>query len=170
MFDDIVTLARHICGTPMAAVSLVSHDRQWFKARAGLEIQETPREIAFCAHAILGAEILEIPDAGADDRFASNPLVTDEPGIRFYAGAPLLTKEGLALGTVCVLDREPRRLSDDQKGALAALSRQAVAQLDARRASMRAENGQPRPTGFSGGAAVRVGARSLVAMRRRAPD
>jgi isoamylase len=170
VFDDIVTLARHICDTPMAAVSLVAQDRQWFKARAGLEIQETPREIAFCAHAILDGEIFEIPDAGADDRFSSNPLVTDEPGIRFYAGAPLLTKDGFALGTVCVLDREPRQLSDDQKGALAALSRQAVAQFEARRASMRAENGQPRPTGFSSGETVRVGARSLVAMRRRAPE
>jgi GAF domain-containing protein len=167
VFDDIVTLARQICDAPMAAVSLVDHDRQWFKARAGFEIQETPREIAFCSHAILGAEILEVPDAGADERFASNPLVTDDPGIRFYAGAPLLTEDGLAVGTVCVLDREPRQLSDDQKGALAALSRQAVAQLDARRASRRAEGGPLRPAGFSSGATVRVGSRSLVAMRRR---
>ena len=139
-------------------------------ARSGLEIQETPREIAFCSHAILGGEVLEIPDAGLDERFAANPLVTDEPGIRFYAGAPLLTEDGLALGTVCVLDRQPRQLSEDHKAALAALSRQAVAQPDARRASRRAEDGNSQPAGFASGANVRVGARSLVAMRRRSPD
>jgi hypothetical protein len=136
-FDDIVTLARHICGTPIAAISFVDSERQWFKSRIGLEVEGTPRERAFCTYAILGAEIFEVPDAAADDRFSANPLVTQSPKIRFYAGAPVATRDGLVLGTVCVIDRKPRTLTGAQREALAALSRQVAAQLDLRRFSAR---------------------------------
>ena len=131
-FDDLALLASHICGTPVALVSLVDGSRQWFKARVNFEKTETPREVAFCAHAILGRDLLVVPDASADGRFAANPLVTDE-GIRFYAGAPLVTSDGHAVGTLCVMDRRPRTLSADQADALRALSRQVVAQLELRR-------------------------------------
>lgn len=132
-YDDITRLASTICGTPIALVSLVDQERQWFKSRIGLEVSETPREISFCAHAIHRPELFLIPDATADARFAENPLVTAEPNIRFYAGAPLITAEGLELGTLCVLDVKPRQLSSDQQYALEALSRQVMAQLELRR-------------------------------------
>ncbi len=138
-FDDLASLASRICRAPMAMISLVDRDRQWFKARVGLEITETPREIAFCAHAILGTEVMIVPDAQADARFAANPLVTGDPGIRFYAGAPLLTDGGHALGSLCVLDRVPRALTDEQAEALATLSREVVARLDLRRANAELE-------------------------------
>jgi PAS domain S-box-containing protein len=133
-FDDLVGLASRICGTPMAMISLVDRDRQWFKARKGLETAETPREIAFCAHAILGEGVMVVRDAVDDPRFASNPLVTGDPGIRFYAGAPLRTSDGHALGTLCVLDREARTLTEEQTRALEVLSREVVARLDLVRA------------------------------------
>ena len=132
-FDDLATLARYICGTPIAAISLVDTDRQWFKASIGIDQPETPRDLAFCAHAVMGTDLFEIPDATADTRFASNPLVTTDPGIRFYAGSPLVTHDGLSLGTVCVIDRQPKTLTDEQREALRALSRQVVAQLELRR-------------------------------------
>ncbi|HJL50815.1 MAG TPA: PAS domain S-box protein [Polyangiaceae bacterium LLY-WYZ-15_(1-7)] len=125
-FDDLARLAQLICETPMALVSLVDRERQWFKARCGLEPTETPREHAFCAHAILGDDILEVEDARQDPRFADNPLVTGPPHIRFYAGAPLRLPSGEALGTLCVLDERPRRLTGDQRMALARLARQVV--------------------------------------------
>lgn len=134
-FDDIAALASQICGTPIALVSLVDDQRQWFKARVGMEEQETSRDIAFCAHAILGTETLVVPDATRDPRFADSPLVTENPRIRFYAGAPLTTSEGHAIGSMCVMDREPRQLTERQLDCLRILSRQVVANLELRRVS-----------------------------------
>ena len=132
-FDDLTRLAALICGTPVALVSFVDAKRQWFKSKLGIEASETPREISFCAHAILEQAVMVIPDALADERFRSNPLVTGEPKIRFYAGAPLLTQDGHALGTICVADRTPSDLTQPQREALAALARLVVAELELRR-------------------------------------
>lgn len=131
-FDDLTTLAAEICGTPLALVTLVDARRQWFKAAIGTELTETPREVAFCAHAIEGDDLFVVPDALKDARFAQNPLVTGALAVRFYAGAPLRTRRGHALGTLCVLDREPRELRPGQLAALRALGRQAEAQLELR--------------------------------------
>ena len=131
-FDDLALLASQICGTPMALISLVDRDRQWFKARVGVEVPETSRDIAFCAHAIRQLDLFIVPDTLQDARFRDNPLVRAEPRIRFYAGAPLVTADGHALGTICVLDREPRVLSREQQAALEALHRQVIAQLELR--------------------------------------
>ena len=132
-FDDLTLLASFVCKTPIALISLVDEDRQWFKSRVGLDARETSREIAFCSTAILQSELFIVPDALEDDRFRDNPLVTSDPHIRFYAGAPLINEDGYALGTLCVVDRKPRELAPEQKDALRALSRLVLAQLEFRR-------------------------------------
>ena len=132
-FDDLTLLASHVCGTPMALITLIDENRQWFKSQRGLHgVRETERSVAFCTHAIEHADIMEVPDTREDERFRHNPFVTGQPHIRFYAGAPLVTPDGYALGTLCVVDTEPRRLSADQMRALDALRHQAQAQLELR--------------------------------------
>ena len=132
-FDDLALLASYICRSPIALISLVDENRQWFKSRVGLSVSETSREIAFCSRAILQKDVFIVPDTLQDERFRDNPLVVSEPGIRFYAGAPLITDEGHALGTLCVIDRRPREISPDQTDGLKALSRLVLAQLEFRR-------------------------------------
>jgi diguanylate cyclase (GGDEF)-like protein/PAS domain S-box-containing protein len=132
-FDELTALAAQICNVPIALVSLVDEYRQWFKSKVGLEACETSRKVAFCAHSILKPnEIMEIPDAHLDQRFASNPLVTEDPKIRFYAGAPLTTSSGHTLGTLCVLDYSPRRLTTAQKSALETLRLLVIRQIELR--------------------------------------
>ena len=132
-FEDLTRLASFICGTPISTVTFVDERRQWFKSHRGIDDAETPRDQAFCAHAILQQDVFIVPDATLDDRFSANPLVTSNPNIRFYAGAPLITADGLGLGTLCVIDRVPRTLTDDQLEALRALSRRTMAQLEMRK-------------------------------------
>lgn len=132
-FDYLTAMAAEICGTPIALITLVDVDRQWFKSSVGVEIAETPRDVSFCAHTILQSDLLVVGDALKDDRFADNPLVTADPRIRFYAGSPLVTHDGHAIGTFCVIDTVPRRLSEQQATALRALSRHAAAVLGLRR-------------------------------------
>ena len=131
-YDDITRLVAQICGTPMANVSFVDRDRQWFKSVVGLTTRETNRDIAFCAHTILGSDIFVVEDASQDSRFHDNPLVTGNPHIRFYAGMPLETPDGYRLGSLCALDTSPRRLSPEQEYALRVLARHVVDLLELR--------------------------------------
>lgn len=132
-YDDIVRLASMLCDVPIALVSLIDRDRQWFKATLGLELRETHRDVAFCDHAIRAPQqLLEVPDTHQDPRFAGNPLVTGPSAFRFYAGMPLVTPSGAAIGTVCVLDQKPRQLTDQQRAALSSLARLTMNLLDNR--------------------------------------
>jgi diguanylate cyclase (GGDEF)-like protein/PAS domain S-box-containing protein len=140
-FDNLVALAAEICEVPIATVSLIDNDRQWFKSKLGVESTQTPRDQAFCAHAIVNPrELMVIADASKDSRFAENPLVTGDPNIRFYAGAPLVSSNGHGLGTLCVIDREPRTLRPSQEKALHALSLQVTQLLELHRQRAMAEN------------------------------
>lgn len=139
-FDALTRLAAYICETPISLISLIDAQRQWFKAKLGLEVPETPREISFCQYAILQPEVFEVEDATRNDIFRDNPLVTGEPNIRFYAGAPLITAEGFSLGTLCIIDTVPRSLTDKQKDALQSLARTVVTHLELRRARLTLEN------------------------------
>ncbi len=133
-FDDLTAIAAQICGTSIALISLIDRDRQWFKSRIGLTRAETVREESFCAHAILEPdEVMVVPNALEDERFKRNPIVVDGPKVQFYAGAPLVTPDGHALGALCTLDSKPRTLDEKQLDALQALSRQAIGQMELRR-------------------------------------
>jgi GAF domain-containing protein len=131
--DDLTELASFVCGTPIALISLMDEHRQWFKARIGMTQAETARDVSFCAHAIMRQDVMIVPDALQDERFARNPLVTSEPYIRFYAGVPLITAEGCALGTLCVIDHQPRQLSDRQVKALRLLARVVLRLIELRK-------------------------------------
>jgi len=132
-FDDLTLLASFICKTPIASITLIDENRQWFKSTIGLNVSETPRDIAFCSVAIQQSDVMVVPDTLEDERFRNNPFVTAEPKIRFYAGAPLINEDGYALGTLCVVDTTPREFGDEQKEALRALSRLVLAQMEFRR-------------------------------------
>ncbi len=179
-FDDLARLAAQIYQTPMAAVSLIDATRQWFKAKVGMTVDETPRQVAFCAHTIVQGDLLDVPDATQDERFAANPLVVDDPHMRFYAGAPLTSPAGHALGTLCVSDLTPRELSAEQREALRTISRQVVTQLELRlemrrmaenlAVQMDAEANRPRPLSFleRGGQAFQAGEPVLLEARSMA--
>lgn len=132
-FDELVALASAICETPISTITLIDENRQWHKARIGLEDQEGNRDHAFCAHAINEEDLMVVPDATKDDRFIDNPFVTGHPDIRFYAGMPLINPEGYKLGTLCVIDRKPKNLSDSQLLSLRVLAKQVMKQMELRR-------------------------------------
>lgn len=138
-FDELTQLAGFICGTPFALFNLLDDHRLWCKSRVGLDVHETGKDIAFCSHTILQDDIFEIPDASKDERFMDNPFVVDSPNLRFYAGIPLLSEEGLPIGTLCVLDEKARTLTSGQENALRVLAKQVVNQLELRLNSRRLE-------------------------------
>jgi signal transduction histidine kinase len=131
-FDELVALASEICETPISLVSLIDENRQWFKAKVGLGASETARTVAFCAHAILQDDLFIVENSLEDERFKDNPLAVDAPHVIFYAGAPLINKDGFPLGTLCAIDSKPRKLNDFQKKALVTISHQVVAQMELR--------------------------------------
>ncbi|MFN8576091.1 MAG: ATP-binding protein [Candidatus Sericytochromatia bacterium] len=132
-YDDLTMLASYICETPISVISFVDQDRHWFKSKIGLNATETPRNVGFCAHAIMKDEMFIISDTLQDARFVNNPLVVSEPNIRFYAGAPITTTNGEILGEICVIDNKPRELNESQVKALEALGRQVMIQLELRK-------------------------------------
>ncbi|TGE21769.1 GAF domain-containing protein [Hymenobacter aquaticus] len=149
VFDDLAKLAAYICGTPISLVSLIDAERQWFKANVGLDgVESTHREISFCQHAMFGNDVYEIENAVEDPLFRTNPLVVNDPGIRFYAGAPLITPSGQPLGTLCAIDRVPRRLTEEQREALRILAREVVSHLELRRARLQLEQEQRKLDGL----------------------
>ncbi|KGK56085.1 histidine kinase [Xanthomonas cannabis pv. phaseoli] len=167
-YDALTANAAAVCRTPMALISLVDTQRQWFKSRIGMQPAETPRTLSFCAHAILEPDqLMEVSDTHLDARFVDNALVTGKPQIRFYAGAPLLTSDGIALGTLCVLDRTPRRLSGAERDALRALARQVVDTIELRRAARLVELDALRDerTGLWNRAGLERGLQELATMR-----
>jgi diguanylate cyclase (GGDEF)-like protein len=136
-FDDLARMAALVCDVPIALISLVDRERQWFKSHIGIDVSGSPRNISFCAHAILKpTDVMEVPDAREDPRFALNPLVTGDPHIVFYAGAPILTPTGDPIGTLCIVDYKPRKLTAMQSRVLQGLANQAVTQLELRRSLM----------------------------------
>jgi len=132
-YEDLTQLAAEICGTPIALISLIDRDRQWFKSKVGLDVSETPRDISFCGHAVADGAFLNVPDTTQDNRFADNPLVAKDPRIRFYAGMPLKTSDNFTLGTLCVIDYQPRNLTEKQIQQLESLSRLVISQFELRR-------------------------------------
>jgi GAF domain-containing protein len=132
-FDELTRLAALICGVPISLISLIDTDRQWFKSKFGLDLQETPRAQAFCTHAIMQPELFVVPDASKDERFANNPLVTGDLHIRFYVGEPLAARDGHVLGTLCAMDREPHTLTEAQKEALRIVGQLVIANFELRR-------------------------------------
>ena len=131
-YDDLTSLASTICNTPVSLVSLIDTDRQWFMSHHGLDARETPRDFAFCGHAINGDELFIVEDADNDERFYDNPLVTHEPFVKFYAGAPLVLDKNIRIGTLCVIDHQPRKIDETHKNALKSLARQVVSQFELR--------------------------------------
>lgn len=171
VFDELTQLAAFICGTPMAAVSFIDKNRQWLKSQIGLTPGESPRQHAFCQHAMLVPGLYEINDAQRDPLFASNPLVTGEPHIRFYAGAPLLSAEGQPLGALCTIDTVPRALSEEQREALNILARQVMSHLELRRARVQLDEERQKLEGVirmanNAGEATYTGSRNEIFVKQ----